>query len=67
MSDNNEETIRWYEVRTDQTADFNLNAFNLPNPPDRITMRGLLSPDKGWRWCSAEVLIDIDPLIIKDR
>jgi len=55
-------TLRYYQIRRDVTHWFNLAAFDLADPPDRITCRYLVCPDRGWRYCSAELLIDLVPL-----
>lgn len=53
---------RVYQILINETAGFDLAAFNLDNPPVRIFGRYLVMVDRPWRHCSAELLADVDLL-----
>lgn len=53
---------RAYQILIDETANFNLTAFNLDNPPTRIFGRYLVMVDRPWRYCSAELLANAELL-----
>lgn len=53
---------RFYQVLRDETADYNLSAIKLDNPPARVLARYLVGVDRAWRYCSAELLLTLEPL-----
>lgn len=53
---------RAYQISVNETTSFNLAAFGLDNPPDRITARYLVLPDRLWRYCSADLLVTTELL-----
>lgn len=55
-------TVRYFQGTIDVTRYWDLSSLPPDKRPDKILCRYLFSPDLAYRYCSAQLQVDLDPL-----